>query len=234
MNAPERDIPGMLDRRPIVWSYSLLHCFDDVCPHQGEARYITKTIKFVETDAIRFGNAVHTAFEHRVGGGKPLPLEMQAWEKYARPFDGRGAKTEAWFQIDTEGKACDRNSPKKFGHGKIDLHIVNGDKAYINDWKTNKTDKYEDPFELEIGALLLKAKYPQLQKIVGQYTWLTLDKQSQVYDLSDVGKTWNRVCSIMQTIYNYRRIEEFPKKTGPLCAWCQRFDCENNTNQDRP
>lgn len=227
-------IPQFLKRdAPLIWSYSLLHCFDDVCPHQGEARYITKTIKFAETDAIRFGNAVHTAFEHRVGGGKPLPLEMQQWEKYAKPFDGRGAKTEAWFQIDTEGKACDRNSPKKFGHGKIDLHLINGEIGYIGDWKTGNS-KYEDPFELEIGALLLKAKYPQLKTIKGQFFWLKDDRAGQLHDLSDVGRTWNKVCSIMQTIYNYRKIEEFPKKQSPLCAWCQRWDCENNTNQDRP
>lgn len=226
-------ILAFLDRRPLVWSYSLLHCFDDICAHQGEARYITKTIKFVETPEIKFGNAVHTAFEHRVGGGKPLPLEMQKWEKFAAPFDGRGAKTEAWFQIDTEGKACDRNAPKKFGHGKIDLHIVNGETCYIADWKTGN-GKYEDPFELEIGALFLKAKYPQLKKIVGQFFWLKEDRAGQLHDLSDVGATWAKVCSIMQTIYSYRAIAEYPKRTSPLCAWCQRWDCENNTNPSKP
>lgn len=227
------DIPGFLDRRPIVWSYSLLHAFDDVCPHQAEARYITKTIKFVETEQIKWGNAVHTAFEHRVGGGKPLPLDMQQWEKYAAPFDGRGARTEAWFQIDTEGKACERNAPNKFGHGKIDLHLINGETCYIGDWKTGNS-KYEDPFELEIGALFLKAKYPQLKKIVGQFFWLKEDRAGTMHDLSDVGKTWNKVCSIMQTIYNYRKIAEYPKKQSPLCGWCQRWDCENNTNPDKP
>lgn len=229
----DTSIPGFLDRRPIVWSYSLLHCFDDVCPHQGEARYITRTIKFVPTPEVERGNAIHTAFEHRVGGGKPLPADMQHWERFAAPFDGRGARTEQWFQIDTEGRACERNDPRKFGHGKIDLHIVNGESGYIGDWKSGGS-KYEDPFELEIGALFLKAKYPQLKTIKGQFFWLKEDRAGQVYDLSDVGKTWGKVCSIMQTIYNYRKIGEYPKKQTPLCGWCQRFDCELNNNPSRP
>ncbi len=233
MNDQTLDIPPFLDRRPIVWSYSLLHCFDDICAHQGEARYITKTIKFVETKEIKWGNAIHTAFEHRVGGGKPLPLEMQQWESFAKPFDGRGAKTEQWFQVDTTGKLCDRNDRNKFGHGKLDLHIVNGEQAYLADWKTGNS-KYEDPFELEIGALFLKAKYPQLKTIKGQFAWLKEERWGQLYDLSDVGKTWNKVCSIMQTIYNYRKIAEFPKRQSPLCSWCQRFDCESNSNLRKP
>ena len=62
------DIPAFLDRRPLIWSFSMLHCFRDICPHQGQARYIDKSIKFVETPAIKEGNFGHTAFEQRVGG----------------------------------------------------------------------------------------------------------------------------------------------------------------------
>ena len=224
------DIPAFLDRRPIVWSYSLLHCFDDICAHQGEARYITRSIKFVETDEIKWGNKVHEAFELRVGGGKPLPLEMQAWERFAAPYDGRGAKTEQWFGITQDGHACDSRSPTVWGRGKVDLHIVNGTNAFINDWKTNKTDKYENPFELEIGALFLHAKFPQLTKIFGQFTYLTLEKTSRLYDLSDTAATWTKICSIMNQIYSYRQQGEYPKRRSPLCSWCQRFDCPENTN----
>lgn len=227
------DIPPFLDRRPIVWSYSLLHTFRDVCAHQGEARYISKTIQFVETPETRWGNQVHAAFEHRVGGGKPLPIEMQQWERFARPFDGRGAVTEQWYYVDTSGKACDRFAPAKFGHGKIDLVLLNGETAYLNDWKSGSS-KYEDPFELEVNAVLLHAKYPHLKSIVGTYTWLKEERVSKTYDLSNTAKTWNEICSIMATVYNYRQIAEFPKKQGPLCSWCQRWDCDKNSNPNRP
>lgn len=234
MNASFEDIRGtFLDRRPLVWSYSMLHTFRDICAHQAEARYVTKSIKFQETEATRWGNEVHAAFELRVGGGKPLPPEMQQWEKFAKPFDGKGAKTENWFQIDKSGRACDRFDKNKFGHGKLDLYMIQGDAAYIADWKTGNS-KYEDPFELEIQGLLLKAKFPHLKTIKGAYCWLKEDRWSKPYDVSDVRKTWDEVCSIMATVLNYRKLGEFPKKPSGLCGWCQRWDCENNNNPERP
>ena len=227
------DIPAFLDRRPIVWSYSLLHCFDDICPYQGEARYITRSIKFVETEEIKWGNRVHEAFEMRVGGNKPLPLEMQSWERFAAPYDGRGARVEQWFGITADGHACDSRAANVWGRGKVDLHIVNGEAAFVNDWKTGNS-KYEDPFELEVSALLINARYPQLKKIIGQYTWLKDERTSQTYDLSNTAATWKRVCDIMTKILAWRAAGDYPKNRTPLCGWCQRFDCENNSNPSKP
>ncbi len=235
MNAPLQ-LPGFLDRRPIVWSFSLLNAFRNQCPHQGQATYIDKTTKYVETPERKFGNDGHDALDLRIGQGKPLPEAYRFCEPFAAPFDGLGAVTEGWLQIGADGKACDRFAKNKFGHGKVDLVVIRGDIAFINDWKfvSDKALKYEDPFELSIFALLLKAKYPQLNTIKGNYTYLKQGRTSQIYDVSDVGATWNEVCGLMETIYNWRKIGEFPKKRTPLCGWCWRFDCEDNTNPDKP
>lgn len=228
------DIPPFLDRRPLVWSYSLLHLFRDICPHQGQARYIDKTIQFVDTPETKWGNEVHAAFEQRVGGQKPLPLNMQQWEHFAAPFDGRKVITEGWYYIDETGRACERGAKNKFGHGKLDLVLIEkGDIAFLNDWKTGNS-KYEDPFELEVGAVLLHAKYPHLKKIVGTYTWLKDNRVSKLYDLSDTGKTWNEICRVMKEILAWRAAREFPKKRSGLCSWCQRWDCDLNNNPNRP
>ena len=235
MNAiPE--IPGFLDRRPLIWSYSMLKMFRDNCPHQGQAQYIDKTLPYIETPERKFGNEGHDALDKRVGAGKPLPEAYRFCEPYAAAFDGKPVTTEGWCQIATDGKACVRNAPNKFGHGKVDLSLIQGDVGYINDWKfvSDKALKYEDPFELKVFALLLKAKYPHLQTIKGTYTYLKQGKISDVFDLSDVGATWNEICSLVQTIMNWRAIGEFPKRTSPLCAWCARYECENNTSPDKP
>lgn len=226
-NSP--DIPAFLDRRPIVWSYSMLHCFHDICPRQGDARYIARRVKFVETEEIKWGNKVHEAFELRVGGAKPLPLEMQAWERFATPYDGRGARVEQWFGITAQGQACDSRAREVWGRGKVDLHIVNGTAAFINDWKTGNS-KYEDPFELEVSALFIHAKYPHLTTIKGQYTWLKEERTSQIYDLSNTAATWAQVCNIMNNILAWRTVGEYPMRQTPLCGWCQDFTCPHNTN----
>lgn len=231
MNYP--DIPGFADRRPIIWSYSLLHCFRDICAHQGQARYIDKSIKFIETPQIKEGNEGHEALDLRVGGKKPLPVKFDYCEPFAAPFDNLTPITEGWYYIDDQGHACDRFAKNKFGHGKLDLVVMQGDTAFFNDWKFGKS-AYEDPFELEVGAVLLHAKFPQLKTIKGTYTWLKERRVSQVYDLSNTAETWNEICRIMKNILDWRSAGEFPKKQSGLCGWCQRWDCEKNTNQDRP
>src|SRR5262249_35412876 len=111
-----------------------------------------------------------------------------------------------------------------------------GDRAYINDWKFAKVgnSKYEDPFELACGALLLKAKHPNLKVIKGTYTWINENKLSQPYDLSDTAATWAEVCSVMRSIYTWRAWGELQKSHRPLCGWTKRWDGNKNTNQNKP
>lgn len=228
MNAPAPlEIPHEIDRRPIVWSYSLLHNFRDICPHQGEARYITKTTKFIPTPESQFGDYVHEALALRVGAQKPLPVDINKWERFAVPFDGKGARTEDWYQVGPDGRECKKWAPEKVGHGKLDLVIIKNDIGYLADWKTGNS-KYEDEFELAVNAVLLKGRYPHLTRIIGQYVWLKDGRLSKPYDVSNTQATWNEIQSIMATVTNYRKIAEFPKRPSGLCGWCQRYDCSEN------
>src|ERR1035437_6241196 len=120
---------------------------------------------------MAWGNAIHSAFEYRVSGGKPLPGSMHQWEYFAKPFDGAGAVVEQKLCIAANGHAVGYWDVSVWFRGKADLAIVKGETAYINDWKSGGS-KYEDPFELATNAVLIHAKYPQLKKIVGGYTWL--------------------------------------------------------------
>src|SRR5262249_6817281 len=97
------------------------------------------------------------------------------------------------------------------------------------DWKTGGS-KYEDPFELEVGAVLLHAKFPHLKKIVGQFCWLKEDRLGRMYDLSDTRKTWLEITRIMDGILRLRQGGEFPARKGPLCGWCADTTCEHNPN----
>lgn len=230
---------NLLDQRlakPLIWSYSLLDNFRTKCNYQGAQRYIFKTTPYKETPEMKYGNDGHTAFEHRVGGGKVLPIEFQRWENFASPFDGFGAKTELKLGVTAQGKSCDFFAKDVWGRGKIDVALVSDTTAFINDWKFGGSpgkpaSRYEDPFELEVGAVLLQAKFPQLTKIVGTYTWLKEDHVSKPYDLSDTNKTWAEISSIVRSIENYKAIGEFPKKQTPLCGWCN-CACEHNTNPE--
>src|ERR1700733_4781986 len=102
------DIPDYLRRtkdnqmpatfaQPLIFTYPMINTYD-ICPHQMYRRYVKKDLKFVETPEMRFGNEVHTAFEHRMGG-KPLPLNMQLWEPIASAIADRKPRTEQQLAI---------------------------------------------------------------------------------------------------------------------------------------
>jgi hypothetical protein len=234
------DIPPYLQRKPavkpFVFTYSNLNCYEDVCPHQFYRRYLAKDLgPFVETEAIKEGNDIHAAFELRVGGGKPLPDRFRQWEHFARPLDNLPGtpkiKVEMKLGITAQGKSCDFFDANVFGRGKADVVVINGDRAAMIDWKGGGNSKYEKPFELEIHALMLRARYSNLTSIVGQYAWLKENRMSQTYDLSDFGGTWARVNNIVERIKDDVVAGEFKKRPGPLCggAWgsCPVVDCEH-------
>ena len=88
-----RDMPDSERRRKIVYTYTMLSTYKN-CGHQMFRRYVKKDIPYKETPEMKWGKDVHTAFEHRVGSGKPLPTAMQQWEQFAAPYDGRIAITD--------------------------------------------------------------------------------------------------------------------------------------------
>jgi len=231
------DIPAFLDRRPFVGTFTILSSYGN-CPHQMFRRYIAKDQPYVETPEMKFGNDVHTAFEHRVGSKKPLPETMHQWEAFASAFDGQVVAVEQKLGITREGRACGffenptASCSGVFFRGKADLAIINGTTAYINDWKTGSS-KFEDPFELATNAMLLHARHPHLTKILGTYTWLKEGRVGQLYDLSDTAGTWKTVSAQMAEITAKREaalkgdVSGFVKQKSGLCGWCSVEDCEH-------
>lgn len=223
MNEP---IPNFLMAK-LVGTYTNMHCFDDICPHQAYHRYVAKTIPYKETPEMKWGNDVHKAFELRVGGQKPLPLNMAQWEPFAAPFDGRKVAVEQKLGLTDEGKPCGFFDNNVRFRVKVDLALVNGSQAYLIDWKTGGS-KYEDPFELEIGAMHLHALHPTLTAIVGQYAWLKENRLGQLHNLSETNKTWEKANKILGKMEAAKKSGEWPKREGPLCGFCDVLDCNFN------
>lgn len=228
------DIPAYLRRskdnrmpdiaKPVVYSYTMLNTAD-TCLHRAYRQYVKRDIAYVETPEMKFGNEVHTAMEHRIGG-KPLPEPMRQWEPLAAPFARPGARAEMKLGITRDAKPAEFFGRDVFLHGKIDVTLINGTSAFLPDWKTGSS-RYESPFELEIQALMLKVANPHLTKIGGCYVWLKENRIGQQYDLSDVNSTWAKVNNKVEAIEDAMAGREWPKTKGPLCGYCGVKDCEN-------
>lgn len=220
----DNSMPGF--SKPIVYSYTMLNTYDNVCPYQMFRRYVKKDIPFVETPEMRRGTEIHTAMEHRVGG-KPLPPDMRHWEPIVAALDGRNAKAELKLGITNEGKPTGFFDKDVWCRGKADVVMIQNSNAFLIDWKSGGS-KYESSFEIEMQAMMLKAANPYLVRISGCYAWLKEDRMGTVYDLSDFSSTWAKVNNIAERIQDDMASGEWEKKKSGLCPWCPCTDCEHH------
>jgi hypothetical protein len=237
MLAPDPlEIPALLRRdprtnqmpiafKPIVYSYTLLKTAD-TCLYKCYRQYIKRDLPFDKTPEIDWGNKVHEAMELRIGG-KPLPQEMMHWEPIVAAYVERKAKPEKKTGITRQGKPTGFFDNDVWLRCKIDVTMLAGVNVFISDFKTGNS-RYEDPFELEIQALTLKAAIPPIDRISGHYAYLKENKIGQTHDLSDFNATWAKINNKVEVIEDAMQSGEWPKTKGPLCGYCACSDCEHH------
>lgn len=219
--------------RRIVGSYTFFNELEN-CPRKAYEVRVARSIQRLESEPARWGNYVHDAMEKRIGEGKPLDDdELKRFEPYARVFDGTGAVTEMKLGITATGHPTRFYGQDCYVAGKVDVTLTRGNHVDITDWKTGK-DTYETPFELELHALLLAAKFaPSAYTYSARYVYIgrtngAPDKIGRTYDVSDVGATWAKVNSLMARAHAYERNGHWPEQPNPLCAWCDVIQCRHN------
>lgn len=224
-------IPAFLARAQPVWNYTMLMTYRDICERQAGERFVDKVIPYVETPEMAWGNRVHKAFQYRLERGQPLPEDMHQWEGFAAAFDGRMVICEQQLAVDRNWQLCEYydKSGVIWGRSKADATVLSPDqtKAYLGDWKTGKPR--ENPFELQVQAVFLKARYPSLQEIHGQYHWLKEYRSGPIHNLSDFDATRNEIVRIYNMILNDWHAGHWPERPGHLCGWCDVLRCPHNT-----
>jgi hypothetical protein len=200
-----------------------------ICNHQAARRYIIKDLpKSEASEAMAYGIEVHEAFEKRLKTGQWATHEQ--FEPFAAPLDpyvkAGQLKPEQSLGITSGAHPVGFWDGSTWLRGKLDAPIVNGDTAMLFDWKTGKPR--EDPYELEIGALLLQARHPEVKVIKGRYVWLKEMRLGDLHDCSNVQRTFNLVHETMDEVAHSINMNRFDKKPGPLCGYCPVTDCQHN------
>lgn len=208
----------------ISLSYSRINDYE-ICPRRFHHKHILRDVPYEESPAMAQGSAVHEAIKDRLHG-VPLP-EGMPYEYLVQAVEAeRGDRTllcEHQLGMKQDGQPCDFHDPDVYLRGIIDLCITDYQCAWIGDWKTGKVR--ENPTELKIHAVLLRAAFPSLSSITGNYIWLNEKRVGQAWDLSDTNQTWDWISTLS------RHIEAngvWSPNKGPLCAWCPvtREQCE--------
>ncbi len=209
-----------------VLSHTLLNDWDN-CQHKAYRKYIVKDLpREGQTEAMKWGNEVHSAFEKRLKGEVKWPIGMEKYEAIAAPLARIGAQAEKALGIDAYGSPVDFWGSTVWLRGKVDATVANSTVAAIFDWKTGK--RREERAELATHAVLFRAHYPEINRVVGQYVWLQDNQVGKAHDVSDTESKLAEIRSVANVIRNQMATGFFPKRQNGLCGWCPVKDCEFN------
>jgi hypothetical protein len=207
----------------LPWSYTKLTSFER-CPRYGRAKYITKELPYVESEAAKEGKELHAAVDAYVGEGEPMPPKW-SWAVDYIPQNKEGdlLLSELEIFIDSRGEPCTKVNEPWFWFKLDMLQIEDADIAWIMDWKTGKP--WEDPEQLNVYSSGVKAHYPYVRHWRGMYIWLKERRIGEVHTLSPA-RTFNKLVERVKAVDT-----SDVAKRNKLCPWCDLTTCEHYTGK---
>jgi RecB family exonuclease len=151
--------------RPLIFSHSGIKNFE-TCPRKFYEEKIVGRFPQKPTAATLYGEQFHSAAELFIKEGLAVPDDF----KFAMPLleylaGKEGDKhTELEMAVSTDLTPVAFKSPDAWIRGIADIVIINGDKAWVGDYKTG-SDKYPDRDQLKLMSLLVFAHFPAVQTI---------------------------------------------------------------------
>lgn len=219
----------MSNSKSVQWSFSSLKDFVG-CPKRYYEVKVAKNFETKITHALTYGKEVHSALEHYVKDGIPLPKN---YERFKEAVDAlllipgqRYCEHEMGLMPD--GSPCPFNTKDRWVRGIADLLIVDGETAYVVDYKTG-SDKYPDLDQLKLMALMVFAHFPEVNKVRGALLFILKDNLiSQDYDRSDIDVLWDTFTPKVKRLELSYQSNEWPANPTPLCGYCPVSTCEFN------
>lgn len=175
----------------IQWSFSSLKDFIN-CPKQYYHTKVAKDYVKKQTQQMLYGTEVHKACEDYVRDGAPL---VKNYERFKPQLDAllgiSGTRhCEHEMALTREREPCAFDSETRWVRGVVDLLIVDDKDAYIVDYKTG-SNKYPDPKQLKLMALMTYEHFPEVQSIkAGLLFVLHNTFITEEYERKDRFKLW--------------------------------------------
>ena len=210
------------------WSYSSLKVFQQ-CPKKYYHLRIAKDVQQGDTEATIYGKEVHKAAEDYMRDGTPIPEKFAYMrpilERLERIPGDRYCEFEMALQ-DVEGNKapCDFYAPNYWWRGIADLLIVNGDTAYMVDYKTSKNAKYADLKQLDAMAACVFKMFPDVKRIKSALLFVVSGEfvnKEHFYD-TDYLKGFQFDLERLETAV---ATNVWNAVSGPLCGWCPVTTC---------
>ena len=210
-----------------TWSFSALKEYVN-CPKQYQELKVLKRYEKQPTEQMLYGTVVHKACEDYVSTGKPLDKNYQRFKPVLDSLIAiPGTKyPEYEMALTPDKQPCGFRDSGRWVRGIVDLLIVDGDYAFIIDYKTG-SNRYPDPKQLKLMALMTFAHFPEVQKIKAGLLFVMHESfMDEEYTRDQIPKLWKYFESDLERLnYSYEN-DVWQANPTPLCGWCPVKSCE--------
>jgi len=211
----------------IKWSYSGLKDYSN-CPKQYQQVKVLKNFTKRPTQQMLYGTEVHTALENYVKDGTPLAKNYERYKKQLDPLrDMSGIKyPEHRMAITYDKKPCTFGAKDYWARGIADLLVIDGDQGFIVDYKTG-SNKYPDPKQLQLMALMAFAHFPELQHIKAGLLFVAHEHfVTSEYTREKIDEYWQDFYWELERMRLSYENDSWQANPTPLCGWCPVHTCE--------
>lgn len=221
-------------RKPFAWSYSKLKNFE-VCPKKHYEVDVVKSVKEEESEALLWGNTLHTAAARRLDKGVKLPDGMELVEDWCKKIIGDGTSTilvEQQLAINKDFGKCDWFGKQAWYRAIVDVAKIMGEgdrqMALAIDWKTGKIK--EDGVQLALTAACIFAHHPGVQKIRTHFVWVAHGADTRAdFAREDMPGMWRSIWPRIEQLKHAYDTTSYPAKPGGLCKrWCPVDTCPHH------
>jgi len=211
----------------IQWSYSGLKDYIN-CPRQYNEVKVLKRFEKKQTAQMTFGTKVHEELENFVKGNVPLSSGSKKYESQLTPLrDMDGVKyPEHRMALTEDLQPCDFFDSNFWVRGIADLLVVEGDHAFIVDYKTGNY-KYADPKQLQLMALMAFEHFPQIEHVDAGLLFVVHNKFfTSEYSAKDKQKLWGDFQGDLLRLSHSYESDTWQANPSGLCGWCPVKTCE--------
>lgn len=210
-----------------TWSFSSLKEYIN-CPKQYQEIKVLKRFTKGTTQQMLYGTEVHKALEDYVKYGTPL---LKNYERFQPVLDAlvaiNGDKfPEYQMALDKDKNPIEFESEERWVRGIVDLLIVDGDTAYIVDYKTG-SNKYPDAKQLKLMALMTFAHFPEVKKVKAALLFVMHESfMDEEYTRDEIDDLWAYFTPDLERLSISYDNDVWMANPTPLCGWCPVKDCE--------
>lgn len=223
----------MSEKQPTkyTWSYSSLDLFKQ-CPHKYYRLRVKKDVVEPPTEHLTYGLEMHKAAEEFIRDNKPLPPKFESLREPLELLRSRKGQHLCEYKMGLTRalEPCGFFDKDVWWRGIADLITLQGDQAFIVDYKTGKSAKYATTKQLEILSLAVFKHFPEVKKIkAGLLFVVANDLVKAKYEAAEQGVLW------MPWLEDTARLEKSieldvwnPRPNFSCKQWCAVKDCVHN------